>query len=207
MREELAQLASEEIFSTEARLAVAATALDRLRTDLLEFHCLPDQVLIRAVRFPDGYEGPRLQEKQLTYQKLELAVSKRAVEDQTAITDTSAAEISAAEKELRGDWDKRLQTSMSENAVAIASIVAEANIYDQQTRAEAGRALRDVHRQRQPRHPEGGGPAKRAAQPGRSTPGAAGSTSPRRRPRTSSSRASPSTATTRGSPRSSISAR
>ena len=136
MREELAQLASEEIFSTEARLAVAATALDRLRTDLLEFHCLPDQVLIRAVRFPDGYEA-RLQEKQLTYQKLELAVSKRAVEDQTAITDTSAAEISAAEKELRGVWDKRLQTSMSENAVAIASIVAEANIYDQQTRAEA----------------------------------------------------------------------
>jgi hypothetical protein len=136
MREELAQLASEEIFSTEARLAVAATALERLRTDLLEFHCTPDQVLIRAVRFPDGYEA-RLQEKQLTYQKLELAVSKRAVEDQTAITDTSAAEISAAEKELRGDWDKRLQTSMSENAVAIASVVAEANIYDQQTRAEA----------------------------------------------------------------------
>ncbi|MGD2018094.1 MAG: SPFH domain-containing protein [Planctomycetota bacterium] len=136
MREELAQLASEEIFSTEARLAVAAAALERLRTDLLEFHCSPDQVLIRAVRFPEGYEA-RLQEKQLTYQKLELAVSKRAVEDQRAITDTSAAEIIAAEKELRGDWDKRLQTATSENIVAIAAVAAEANIYDQQTRAEA----------------------------------------------------------------------
>ena len=136
MREERAQLASEEIFSTEARLAVASTALERLRTDLLEFHCSPDQVLIRAVRFPEGYEA-RLQEKQLTYQKLELAVSKRAVEDQRAITDTSAAEIIAAEKELRGDWDKRLQTATSENAVAIAAVAAEANIYDQQTRAEA----------------------------------------------------------------------
>ena len=136
MREELAQLASEEIFSTEARLAVAAAALERLRTDLLEFHCSPDQVLIRAVRFPEGYEA-KLQEKQLTYQKLELAVSKRAVEDQRAITDTSAAEIIAAEKELRGDWDKRLQTATSENIVAIAAVAAEANIYDQQTRAEA----------------------------------------------------------------------
>ena len=57
----LAQLASEEIFSTEARLAVAAAALERLRTDLLEFHCSPDQVLIRAVRFPEGYEA-KLQE-------------------------------------------------------------------------------------------------------------------------------------------------
>lgn len=136
MREELAQLASEEIFSTEARLSVAAAALERLRTDLLEFHCSPDQVLIRAVRFPEGYEA-KLQEKQLTYQKLELAVSKRAVEDQRAITDTSAAEIIAAEKELRGDWDKRLQTATSENIVAIAAVAAEANIYDQQTRAEA----------------------------------------------------------------------
>ncbi|MEM9379011.1 MAG: SPFH domain-containing protein [Planctomycetota bacterium] len=136
MREELAQLASEEIFSTVARLEVAKTALDRLKNDLLEFHCVPDQVLIRAVRFPAGYEA-RLQEKQLTYQKRELAESQRAVEDQRAITETKAAEISAAEKELRGDWDKRLQTARSENEVAIAAVRAEANIYDQETRAKA----------------------------------------------------------------------
>ncbi|MEM6671651.1 MAG: SPFH domain-containing protein [Planctomycetota bacterium] len=136
MREELAQLASEEIFSTEARLEVARTALARLDKDLDEFHCVPDQVLIRAVRFPDGYEA-RLQEKQLTYQKRELAESQRAVEDQRAITETKAAEISAAEKELRGDWDKRLQTASSENQVAIASVNAEANIYEQRTRAQA----------------------------------------------------------------------
>ena len=83
---------------------------------------------------PGNPEETKLQEKQLTYQKLELAVSKRAVEDQRAITDTSAAEIIAAEKELRGDWDKRLQTATSENIVAIAAVAAEANIYDQQTR-------------------------------------------------------------------------
>lgn len=136
MREELAQLASEEIFSTEARLAVAQTALERLREELQEFHCIPDQVLIRAIRFPAGYEA-RLQEKQLTYQKRELAESQRKVEDQRAITLTKAAEIGAAEKELRGDWDKKLQTAQSENEVTIAGIRAEANIYDQETRARA----------------------------------------------------------------------
>jgi len=136
MREELAQLASEEIFSTEARLAVAHTALVRLREELQEFHCVADQVLIRAIRFPAGYEA-RLQEKQLTYQKRELAESQRKVEDQRAITLTKAAEIGAAEKELRGDWDKKLQTAQSENEVAIAGVRAVANIYDQETRARA----------------------------------------------------------------------
>lgn len=136
MREELAQLASEQIFSTESRLVVAGIALERLREELDEFHCTPDQVLIRAVRFPKGYED-KLQEKQLTYQKLELADSQRKVEDQRALTETKAAEITAAEKELRGDWDKRLQTALSENEVAIAGIRAEANVYDQETRAKA----------------------------------------------------------------------
>lgn len=136
MREELAQLASEEIFSTDARLVVAQNALPRLAVGLAEFHCVPDQVLIRAIRFPDGYEA-RLQEKQLTYQKRELAESQRAVEDQSAITETSNAEIEAAEKELRGDWDKRLQSATSTNAVKVAEVRAAANIYDQERRAKA----------------------------------------------------------------------
>lgn len=139
LREELAQLSSEEIFSTDARLATANNALPRLRESLAEFHCEPDQVLIRAVRFPDGYEA-RLQEKQLTYQKRELAESQRAVEDQGAITETARAEIEAAEKELRGDWDKRLQEATSTNQVEVAKVAAEANIYDQETRARADAA-------------------------------------------------------------------
>ncbi|QDV05089.1 SPFH domain / Band 7 family protein [Planctomycetes bacterium Poly30] len=136
MREELAQLSSEEIFSTETRLRVANEALPRLAESLREFQCVPDQVLIRAVRFQDGYEA-RLQAKQLTYQKTELAESQRAVEDQSAITQTKQAEIEAAEKELRGEWDKRIQQAQSENQVKIAGVRAKANIYDQETRAKA----------------------------------------------------------------------
>lgn len=139
MREELAQLASEEIFSTETRLKIAQEALPRLAVSLAEFQCVPDQVLIRAVRFQDGYEA-RLQAKQLTYQKTELAESQRAVEDQSAITQTKSAEIVAAEKELRGEWDKRIQEAVSVNQVKIAGVNAKANIYDQDTRAQADAA-------------------------------------------------------------------
>ena len=136
MREELAQLASEEIYSTDTRLAVAAEALPILKTALDEYHVEPERILIRAVRFPDGYEQ-RLQEKQLTYQKRELAESQKKVEDQRAITETKEAEIAAAEKELRGDWDKRLQDARSTNNVLVAKILAKADIYDRTTRAEA----------------------------------------------------------------------
>lgn len=136
MREELAQLSSEEIFLTESRIRIAAEALPRLRSAMAEFNVEPEQVLIRAVRFPAGYEE-RLQEKQLTYQQRDLAEAQKALEDQKAITQTKEAEIEAAEKELRGDWDKRLQLVESENQVAIAKILAEANVYDKGTRAEA----------------------------------------------------------------------
>ena len=48
----------------------------------------------------------KLQAKQLTYQKTLLAQAEKLVEDQRAITEKLSAVIEAAEKELRGDWDK-----------------------------------------------------------------------------------------------------
>lgn len=140
MREELAKLSSEEIFSTAKRLQIAEEAMPSLTENLSKYFVKPDQVLIRAVRFQDGYEN-RLQAKQLTYQTLELAKSQRLVEDERGLTETKSAEIEAAEKELRGDRDKDLQTVRSDNEVAIAEVAAEANIYDQQTRAESDAAF------------------------------------------------------------------
>ncbi len=136
MREELAQLSSEEIFSTDARLRIAEDSLPLLKAAMAEFNVEPEQVLIRAVRFPAGYEE-RLQDKQLTYQERDLAEAQKLLEDQKAITQTKEAEILAAEKELRGDWDKRLQTVTSQNQVDVAQILAEADVYDKRTRAEA----------------------------------------------------------------------
>ena len=139
MREELAQLSSEEIFSTDKRLKIAKDTLPLLATALDEYHVIPDQVLIRAVRFQEGYES-KLQSKQLTYQERQLAQSERLVEDERGRTETKQAEIQAAERELRGDRDKDLQLARSENEVAIALVRAEANVYDQEMRAKADAA-------------------------------------------------------------------
>lgn len=136
MREELARLSSEDIYSTDKRLEVARSALPKLEKELKAFYVKPDQVLIRAVRFTAPYEK-KLQEKQLTYQKRLLAIAEEAVEKERAITETKEAEIEAAEKELRGDWDKRLEALRAENEVRIAEVLAEAEKYDKRVRAEA----------------------------------------------------------------------
>jgi len=137
LREELAELASEQTYSTDERVRVVATITPRLTAALAGNHVVPDQILIRAIRFPDGYEQ-RLQEKQLTYQTRELAEAQKFVEDQRAITETRSAEIAAAEKTLSGDFDKQLQRLRSTNEVKVAEILAEADVYDRGTRARAG---------------------------------------------------------------------
>lgn len=139
LRDELAEMSSEEIFVTERRLAVARAALPVLTEALKKNHVRPDQVLIRAVRFGEEYENG-LQRKQLTYQNSKLAEAETLVENERGKTESSRAEIAAAEKELRGDRDKDLQEVRSANEVAIAQVQAEANVYDQRVRAQADAA-------------------------------------------------------------------
>ncbi|MCP3919492.1 MAG: SPFH/Band 7/PHB domain protein [bacterium] len=136
MRAELAKLASEEIYSSDTRLGVVERAMPALIREMEVYRLEPIAVLIRAVTFPDQYED-KLKEKQLTYQKRLLALSQTGVEDQQAKTDGLAAEIEASEKELQGDWDKKLQEARSNNEVRIAEILAEAEKYEKATRAEA----------------------------------------------------------------------
>ena len=136
VREELAQLSSEDIYSTAERLDVADEALPKLAAELGKFYVVPNQVLIRAVRFTEAYEQ-KLQDKQLTYQQRLLASAQERVENQRAITETREAEIEAAEKEARGDWDKRLEQLRATNELAVAKVRAEAQVYDQRVRAEA----------------------------------------------------------------------
>ncbi len=136
LREELAQLPSEDLYSTEKRLSVAQGALPQLAAAMEQYFVEPIAILIRAVNFPPAYER-KLQEKQLTYQKRLLAEAERRVEEQKAITETKAAEIEAAAKELRGDRNKELQTAASDNQVEIAGILAVAQVYDRRVRAEA----------------------------------------------------------------------
>ncbi len=136
LREELAQLSSEDLTSTENRLTVAASTLPTLTEAMTQYFVEPSSILIRAVNFQEAYER-KLQEKQLSYQKRLLAEAERRVEEQSAITETKAAEIEAAAKELRGDRNKELQEAASQTQVDIAGILAVAEIYDRRVRAEA----------------------------------------------------------------------
>lgn len=136
LREQFAELSSEDIYSTDKRLEIVEAAMPRLRSQMGEYFTEPESVLVRAVSFPPEYEN-KLQQKQLTYQKKLLASAEKLVEDQRAITENMSAEIEASEKELRGDWDKKLQEEASTNLVTIAEIMAEAEVYDKGTRADA----------------------------------------------------------------------
>jgi len=136
LREELAQLSSEEIYDTEKRVERVQAALEPLGREMEKFHVAPQRILIRAIRFPAGYEK-ELQGKQLTNQLRQLAERQRAVEEQKAKNESFIAEIEAAEKERRGEWDKRLETMRSDNKVSVAGVLAEAEVYDKRVRAAA----------------------------------------------------------------------
>ena len=136
LREELARLTPEEFVNTATRVKRAADALPLLREKLADFFVEPERILIRAARFPVDYEA-KLQEKQLTRQRALLAPAKEAVENQLQITGSYEVESQALAKEVRAEWDKRLQTESSENQVTIAGIFAEADVYDRGTRADA----------------------------------------------------------------------
>jgi hypothetical protein len=134
--EQLAQLTSEDFYSTETRLARAEATMPELVKALAPLHIEPEALLLRAVRFLGGYEQ-RLQDKQLTYQMKLLATAQLRVETELQVTGTMEKEIEAAEKDLRGTWDKELQQMKSDNEVEIAQIFGDADLYDKQTRSEA----------------------------------------------------------------------
>jgi len=136
LREELAELTSEEFYSSEMRMKRAKDTQPVLREALKDLHVEPEDILIRAVRFQAGYEQ-RLQEKQLTYQRKLLATAQRKVEEQMQVTGTMEKEIEAAEKELRGEWDKKLQSIRSDNEVAIAEIRGDAEKYSKEVTSNA----------------------------------------------------------------------
>jgi regulator of protease activity HflC (stomatin/prohibitin superfamily) len=136
LREELAELGSDEVIVTDRRLQIVNDALPKLALAMREYHVEPEQILIRAISFPSGYEEV-LQNKQLSYQKELLARSETVVQKRKAETEGLAAETVAKEKDLRGKWDRDLQAERSKNLVAIQTILAEAEIYDKETRSKA----------------------------------------------------------------------
>lgn len=148
LRAEFAQLSSEDLQSTEIRLAQVGQTLPILDDAFAEFHCTVEAILVRRIAFEAQYEE-KLQEKQYLRQKAKLdeALTLQAEEEKTV--NLIEKQIVAAELELTQDWEKRLQEKRSEYEVLIAQIAADARIYEQRTLAEgeAGRVIAEANGQ------------------------------------------------------------
>jgi len=136
LRKELAKLTSEEFVATEIRMERARKTLPVLATNLEDFHVEPLELLIRAVRFQPEYEQKK-QDQQLVNQNTLLATAEERVERQEQVTGVIGKETEALEKERRATWDKLLQDARSENEIAVARILAEAEVYEKTTRSNA----------------------------------------------------------------------
>ncbi len=142
LRDELAQLTSEEYQSTEIRVKRAQETKVVLAEVLKIYHVEPLQVFIRRVHFPSDYEQ-KLQEKQYLSQRklLDTALTLQAVEQ--TIVAKYQKQTGNAVKIKTQDWEKRIQTKESEVQVLIAEINATAQVYAAETRAK-GEAERDI---------------------------------------------------------------
>jgi regulator of protease activity HflC (stomatin/prohibitin superfamily) len=136
LREELAQLSSEDLQSTDMRLARAHELLPMLNAKLSQYFVEAETILIRRVGFGAEYED-RLQQKQFLTQKAQLdrALGLQAKEEQT--TNTIEKQIVAAEREKTANWEKTIQEERSRFEVLIAEIEGEAEKYQKQVRAAA----------------------------------------------------------------------
>lgn len=135
LREQLAELSSEELQDTEGRLQRTDDALKPLNTLLAEFHVEALGVLIRRVTFQAQYES-QLQEKQFLVQKANLDRAQGLVANEAKVTNSIEKQIGAAEAKLMADWDKRFQEERSRFEVLIAQIRADARVYESRTKAE-----------------------------------------------------------------------
>lgn len=136
LREQLAQLTSEDWQETETRLARIAMVMPMLNTELAKFHCEAQDILIRAVTFQSEYEA-KLQEKQYLTQKANLDRAQTAVADEEKVTNSIEKQIGAAEAQLTAEWDKKFQAERSRYDVLISEIAAQAKVYEARTRSAA----------------------------------------------------------------------
>ncbi len=135
LRRELPNLTSEDLQDTDVRLGRVLSTLPVLNEDLKEFHCVADSILIRRIRFQNEYEE-KLQEKQYLRQKALLDNAQTGVAEEEKTVNLIEKQIVAAELTLIQNWDKRVQEKKSEYDVLIATIVADAEVYAAEVRAQ-----------------------------------------------------------------------
>ncbi len=136
LRTELSELSSEDLQSTDMRLARVEELLPELNVRLAEYHCVAERILIRRVSFPPEYEQ-KLQSKQYITQLAELDGAQALQANEEQVTNSIERQIGAEEKRQNADWDLKIQEEKSKYEVLIAEIHAEAAKYEAQVRAAA----------------------------------------------------------------------
>lgn len=139
LRDRLSNLSPEEVVITERRLQATSAALLVLNEQLADYHVQAEAILIRHISFAQNYEE-KLQAKQLLKQKANLdnALSEQA--DQEKIVQRREKEIEAAAKKLEQEWERDIQTMLSDFQVRIARIQSEAQVVASRTKAEGDKA-------------------------------------------------------------------
>ena len=132
---ELANLSSEDLVSTEVRLARTTDTLPLLNQRLAALHLEAETIQLTLVLFPLAYEK-KLQEKQLTAQEGKLAAAAAQVEEELRPS-LLAREIESLEKETAAEWDKRIEELRAERRAEIARVALEADVYDKERRSQA----------------------------------------------------------------------
>ncbi len=135
LRAELSELTSEDLQITMERLKRAESTLPVLNQELAKFHVVADRILLRQVRFTAEYEA-KLQEKQFLRQKAKLDQALTAQNNMEKEVNEEEKKIDAEILKDTREWEQKFQVERSNNDVAIATIRAEAQVYQQRTRAE-----------------------------------------------------------------------
>lgn len=132
----LASLSTDELASTEARLAKVEEILPKLNALLSEYHVEAESILITQVWFGGEYEK-KLQQKQLTHQAALLSEAGKQVDQQRQAAELFKLDIDASEKSIRADMDKAIEERFAAGRMRIAEIQSEAKYYAKTRRAAA----------------------------------------------------------------------
>ena len=135
LRNELPRLTSEDLQLTDVRIDRVLRTVPIMNSELDDLYCEVETILIRRLRFQSEYEE-KLQEKQYLRQKALLDTAQTRVAEEEETVNLIEKQIVAAEMVLDQGWEKRIQVKKSEYDVMIAGIVAEAAVYESQTRSE-----------------------------------------------------------------------
>ncbi len=134
--QELAAYRSEDLYLTDTRRALCASAAERMNVELAPLHLEALGVYLSGVWFPATYEK-KLQESQLESQDLLTKQAQKRLAEAAWRAKLVEEEIAGAEKELQTASAALLEGEKLANDSEIARIQREADEYTKRRRAEA----------------------------------------------------------------------